>query len=73
MSEFGGRDWGGLRPILEEAKAIVEAGTEHSLIDCPIDGEPLQENASGAVNCPLGNYYAPQRPNLRDAGGTWLR
>ncbi len=51
-----GRDWGGLRGIVEEAKQIAETDRARPLIDCPICGTRLQRNARGEGDCPLGHY-----------------
>lgn len=48
------RDWGGLGAILKEAKALAE--NEPPLIACPKCGTPLQQNADGVKNCPMGHF-----------------
>ena len=52
-------DYGGLRAITEEAKRLLEEDRAKPLIDCPICGSRLDKNSRGAVNCPLGHFYAP--------------
>lgn len=55
---MSGRDWGGLRPILDEAKQLAEEERNRPLIDCPICGTPLDKNERGQVNCPMGHFFA---------------
>jgi hypothetical protein len=50
------RDWGGLRVIIEESKAIAEAEANAPLLDCPICGTPLDVNTRGERNCPMGHF-----------------
>lgn len=54
-------DFGGYGAILREARALDEAQRAKPLIDCPVCGEPLKENARGEVNCPLGHFRASSR------------
>lgn len=53
------RDWGGLRGIIDEARedARIQAATPP--VACPHDGTPLDENARGVRNCPMGDYRWP--------------
>jgi hypothetical protein len=53
MSE---RDWGGLRGILDEAKQLAEEERQRPEVACPLCGTPLDENARGEKNCPMGHY-----------------
>lgn len=55
-------DYGGFRAIVEEAREIEREERAHQLVDCPLCGEPLDENSRGELNCPLGHF--------RVAGGT---
>ena len=52
-------DFGGLRGIIEEAKALDAENRASPLVDCPVCGTPLDTNARGAKNCPMGHFYAP--------------
>lgn len=47
-----------LLAIIKESRRIAEEDRAHPLVDCPVCGEVLQKNSRGAVNCPLGHYYA---------------
>lgn len=60
------RDWGGLRPILEEAKAIADEQATKPLLDCPICGNVLDRRADGVVNCDVGHFRTLDMAN----GGT---
>lgn len=48
------RDWGGLRGILDEARQLNEQADRE--VACPRCGTPLDFNAMGLGNCPLGHY-----------------
>lgn len=58
MSQF--RDWGGYGAYLNEM--VEDAREPDELVACPIDGEPLEENERGVLNCPRGNFQADFRP-----------
>lgn len=49
-------DYGGFGAIVREAKALAEQDRAKPELDCPLCGEPLQFNARGQANCPLGHY-----------------
>lgn len=51
-----GREWGGLRRIVEEAREISRQDKERPLVECPICGTRLQRNARGEADCPFGDY-----------------
>ena len=48
-----------LMAIIKEAREIQEQDAQKPLIDCPVCGTRLDKNSRGAVNCPLGHFYAP--------------
>lgn len=52
------RDWGGMRVILDEAKAIDEEQAKKPLLDCPICGNVLDRRSDGVVNCDVGHFRA---------------
>ena len=63
MSES--RDWGGLRSIIDEARAIDEELKRNPSPDCPVCGEVLDVNGRGERNCINGHYRdqgTPLRP-----------
>lgn len=64
-----GRDWGGLRSILDEARALDNEERTHPLVDCPLCGTPLNENARGEKNCPMGHFRAPAGMTRNQAEG----
>jgi len=45
-----------LSEIARENRRLVEEARDAIPSECPLDGEPLQENAAGVRNCPFGNY-----------------
>lgn len=45
--------------IIKEAREIDEQDKARPLVDCPVCGTRLDKNSRGAVNCPMGHYYAP--------------
>ena len=53
MSE---RDWGGLRGIIDEARDLAREERDRVEVDCPLCGTPLDFNAHGEGNCPMGHY-----------------
>jgi len=52
------RDFGGLRGIVEEARALDEEMSNRPLIDCPICGTPLSQPrlSDGKRACPMGHF-----------------
>lgn len=51
-------DYGGYGAILKEAQQIEEEERAKPIVDCPVCGTPLDKNARGEVNCPMGHYRA---------------
>ena len=50
-------DFGGLRGIVDEAKAIQDEVDARPLLDCPICGTPLQRRVrDGYGDCPMGHF-----------------
>lgn len=45
-----------LRQIALENQRLEEDASKRERQACPIDGTPLQRNAKGVLNCPMGNY-----------------
>lgn len=60
------RDWGGFGAILNEARAIDAELRSAPRPDCPLCGLILQQNSTGAVDCPMGHYTASARPSKAD-------
>lgn len=48
-------DFGGIGGIIKEAQALDEAA-KRPPVACPRCGTPLDVNARGERNCPLGHY-----------------
>ena len=60
MSE---RDWGGLRGIIDEARELAREERDRVEEACPLCGTPLDFNAQGAGNCPMGHWRSA--PGIR--------
>ena len=45
-----------LRQIRKENAEAEERATKAGPVACPIDGMPLETNARGVRNCPMGNF-----------------
>lgn len=52
--------WGQLQDIQEQNRQDQRRHEIDPPDACPIDGEPLEVNARGVRNCPLGNYQWPR-------------
>jgi hypothetical protein len=52
------REWGGLRGILNEARAIDDELRNKPLLDCPRCGTPLTppRASDGCRACPMGHF-----------------
>lgn len=48
--------WETLLDIYRTARDEREQREALPPVACPIDGEPLEENSEGVLNCPAGNY-----------------
>ena len=44
-----------LLAIRQEARQLRRADEDRPLVECPIDGTPLQFR-NGVANCPMGNW-----------------
>lgn len=51
--------WEQLQAIMDENRTEAQAAAIEPPSACPIDGEPLDVNAQGVRNCPLGNFRWP--------------
>lgn len=50
------RDFGGLRGLIDEARALDEENENRPLVDCQKCGTPLQRRSDGLGNCPMGHF-----------------
>ena len=48
--------WDELLAIFQENEANAEEDASARPVACPNDGTPLDENAEGVLNCPMGDY-----------------
>lgn len=53
---MSGRDFGGLRAIVQEARALDDEVDRRPLVDCPHCGTALQRRPDGLGNCPMGHF-----------------
>jgi hypothetical protein len=48
--------WEQLIAITKEVRQIAEEDKRKPLLDCPNCGWPLEVNAKGVKNCPMGDF-----------------
>jgi hypothetical protein len=58
----GGGDWGGLRGVIEAARADSRQDQMRRNLACPHDGEPYSRSIDGILYCAFDLYIPPQGP-----------
>jgi hypothetical protein len=56
--------WEQLQAIVQQRRIDQQQARSDPPQACPIDGQMLESNSRGILNCPLGNYrWSPGQPN----------